>query len=246
MPDSLIVFVNVLAFALLPVAGTLGGSLLGESVRAPRWLVGAALHGAAGIAIALVGIDLMPRLLQSLPMWAILPAFLAGAGASLLLARAMRALRHRVGAARGPALMVYVAVAADLASDGLMTGAGAAVAGSLGLLIGATQAVANIPGGFAATKNLQDSGVPRPRRWLLAAGMALPALASALAAFWLLRSGSGVLQETALAFIVGVLLLTTIEDIVPEGDRPEPPRWISTLAFALGFAGLGLASAYLG
>ena len=57
--------------------------------------------------------------------------------------------------------MVYMAVAADLLSDGLMTGAGSAVARRLGLLLGLSQVVANVPGGFAAMANFRDEGVLR-------------------------------------------------------------------------------------
>lgn len=238
-------FLLVLGYALLPAIGNLLGAALAESLRTPRWVIGAALHGAAGIAIALASVDLMPRILAALPTWSMVAGFLLGAGFSLLLWRGARAVREQVGGARSGALMIYVAIGADLFSDGLITGAGSAVSSGLGLLIGATQTIANIPGGFAATKNLQDGGVPRGRRWLLALLLFLPVLASASIGFWLLGGRSDFVQNAALAFIVGVLLLATIEDMVPEGDRPQPARWVSTLSFAVGFAGLSLASAYV-
>jgi ZIP family zinc transporter len=214
-------------------------------LHSPRWVAGAALHGAAGIAIALVAVDLMPRILEAASMGIIVLAFLLGAGFSLLLWQGVSALRSQFGGARSKALMVYIAIGADLFSDGLMTGAGSAVASSLGLLIGATQAVANIPGGFAAAKNLQNNKVPRGRRWLLSFFLFLPVLTSAAIGFWLLGGEDAFVQHAALAFIVGVLLLATIEDMIPEGDRPQPSRWISTLSFAAGFAGLSLAVAYV-
>lgn len=238
-------FLLVLAYALLPATGNLIGAALAESLHSPRWVIGAALHGAAGIAIALVAVDLMPRIIDAIAMWVIVLAFLLGAGFSLLLWHGVSALRHRFGGTHSKALMIYVAIGADLFSDGLMTGAGSAVASSLGLLIGATQTVANIPGGFAATKNLQESKVLRGRRWLLSFFLFLPVVTSATIGFWLLGGQDDFFQNAALAFIVGVLLLATIEDMIPEGDRPQPARWISTLSFTAGFAGLSLVSAYL-
>lgn len=238
-------FLVVLTYALLPAIGNLIGAALAESLRSPRWVIGAALHGAAGIAIALVAVDLMPRILKAIPMWVIVLAFLLGAGFSLLLWLAVRALRGQFGGTRSKALMVYIAIGADLFSDGLMTGAGSAVASGLGLLIGATQTVANIPGGFAATKNLQENQVPRGRRWLLCFFLFLPVVVSAAIGFWLLGGQNDFIQHAALAFIVGLLLLATIEDMIPEGDRPQPSRWISTLSFAAGFVGLSLAVTYV-
>ena len=245
METPLADFPLVMAYALLPAIGNLIGAALAESLHTPRWVIGAALHGAAGIAIALVAVDLMPRILDAIPMWAIVITFLLGAGFSLLLWLAVRALRGQFGGTRSKALMVYIAIGADLFSDGLMTGAGSAVTSSLGLLLGTTQTVANIPGGFAATKNLQDNAVPRVRRWLLCFFLFLPVVASAAIGFWLLGGQDDFIKHAALAFIVGLLLLATIEDMIPEGDRPQPSRWISTPSFAVGFAGLSLAVAYL-
>ncbi|MDX1655520.1 MAG: hypothetical protein R3310_09960 [Candidatus Competibacteraceae bacterium] len=238
-------FLPLLAYALLPAIGNLIGATLAESLHSPRWVIGAALHAAAGIAIALVAVDLMPRIVDTIPIWVMVIAFLLGAGSSLLLWQGVGALRGRFGAARSKALMIYIAIGADLVSDGLMTGAGSAVSSSLGLLIGATQTIANIPGGFAATKNLRNDQVPATRRWLLNFLLFLPVIVSAAIGFWLLSGQSGFIKHTGLAFIVGVLLLATIEDMIPEGDRPQPARWVSTLSFAVGFAGLSLTATYL-
>lgn len=239
-------FFTVLAFALLPAGGIIAGSLLAESLRSPKWLIGASLHATAGIAIALVSIDLMPRILETTPIWLILIAFLAGAFASVMLARVGGWMRRRSGRGSVGAWMVYMAVAADLTNDGLMTGVGTAVQSELGLLIAATQAVANFPGGFAATANFRDDGVRLWRRMAMSASLVAPALLSAGLGFGLLRGESAFVQNAVLAFVVGVLLLATVEDVLPQGDEPEPPRWMSTAAFAGGFAAMVLLSSLLG
>jgi zinc transporter, ZIP family len=76
--------------------------------------------------------------------------------------RAPFAGRGNVFAARSSrGLDGHMAVAADLLSDGPMTGAGPAVASRLGLQLGLSQVVANGPGGFAAMADFGDEGVPR-------------------------------------------------------------------------------------
>jgi ZIP family zinc transporter len=80
----------VLAVALLPGVGNIAGGLLAESLRAPPWIIRAALHAAAGIAIAVVSVELMPRILEETPVWFMVTGFLAGAGLSVLLARSLR------------------------------------------------------------------------------------------------------------------------------------------------------------
>ncbi|WP_425409838.1 ZIP family metal transporter [Hyphococcus sp.] len=239
-------FFVVVAYALLPALGNLAGGLLAETMRTPRWVIGAALHGAAGIAIALISIDLMPRILLNVPMWGIALAFLGGAATSFFLARGVAAIRGEASGSGFRAWMVYAAIGADLMSDGAMTGAGSAVALNLGLLLAAAQSIANIPGGFAAAANLRSHGVPRQRRILTSLAMFAPVLLSAAAGFIFLQGTSEIIKSAVLAYIVGLLLLATVEDMIPEGDAPRPPRWSSTLAFALGFAGLSLSSRYLG
>lgn len=242
--SDLTAFAQIMAYAFLPAAGSLIGAMLAELARPPRWVIGAALHGAAGVAIALISIDLMPRVLDGLDIPAMLLAFFAGALASLALAHGIRALyrgsQHAVGA-----FMVYGAIGADLFADGLITGVGSAAALSVGLFLAASQLVANIPGGYAAGANLHARVPSRRTRLLTAALITLPVFASAAGGYFLLREASAQVQSGALAFIVGLLMLTTIEDMVAEGDAPQPPRWSSTLAFAAGFIGLALSLTYL-
>jgi zinc transporter, ZIP family len=244
MPDLF----ATLALALLPALGNFIGSAIAESTRAPQWVVGAALHGAAGIAIAVVSVDLMPRILDVMPIWLLVGAFFGGAMFSVVIARGVEYGRQTLLAGTGSrgAWMVYVAIAADVFSDGLMTGAGSAVSGSLGLLLALSQVVGNVPGGFAAVANFRDEGVGRPMRLVIAGSFVMPALIGAGLGDLLLRGAGPELQNGALAFVVGVLLLATVEDTVPQGDEPGTPRWISTAAFALGFAFFAVLSTSIG
>lgn len=241
----MLILLDALGFALLPAAGIIVGSLLAESIRTPKWLVGASLHATAGIAIALVSIDVMPRLLITSSSWLIVVGFLTGAGISVLIANLWGSFRHRPGRGTVGAWMVYMAVATDLISDGLMVGAGTAVETQLGFLFAATQAVANVPGGFAATSNFRDDGMPRLQRLVLSASMLVPALLSTGLGYVVLRGATTAAHNLALAVFIGILLLATVEDVIPQGDDPEPPRWISTAAFAGGFVAFALLSGIL-
>lgn len=238
--------VQVILFALLPVFGVLIGTVLAETFHAPGWLIGATLHCAAGVAIALVSIDLMPRIIDDISTVTLVVAFLAGAAASVTIGRLFESRQsNQQEAGTRQAWMVYTAVGADLASDGALTGAGTAIGNSLGFLVAASQSIANIPGGFAAASNLRMKNVSKTKRVIAAAAMILPAFGSAILAFWLLGDSSPQLKSATLAFISGVLLLATIEDVIPQGDASRPARWLSTMAFALGFTGLALLSALI-
>lgn len=231
-------FVKVFLYACLPAAGNLTGAVMAELTRPPRWLIGAALHGAAGIAIAVIGFELLPRSMDALARPVLTACVLAGGLLAYLLSRAVKAVEGEGG--RAAAWMVYLAISIDLLSDGLVTGAGSAAALSLGLLLSAAQFVANLPGGFAAGANMRRRGSARTTRLIASVLVSLPIFITAAVGFFLLRGSGDTIKAGGLALIAGLLLLATIEDMVPEGDAPRPPRWSSSLSFCIGFALIAL------
>ena len=171
--------------------------------------------------------------------------FAVGAVLSYFLAKtAVQITKHLKGGSAG-AWMVYMATAADLLSDGLMTGASAAVSTELGLLLALSQVVANVPGGFATIGNLKSQGVPRTTRFLAASSFVVPVVVGVSAGYGGLRNAGETTQDAALAVIVGILLVTTVEDLVPQADKPGASRAVSTTAFVLGFAFFAILAAYL-
>lgn len=86
----------------------------------------------------------------------------------------------------------------------------------------------------------------RSVRIAAAASLVLPSLLGAGLGFWLLRGESAPLQHMALSFVAGMLLLATIEDLVPEADEPNARRRWTTTGFAAGFVFFALISLYFG
>jgi len=238
-------FLLVLLISLLPASGNIIGGFLAESVRTPPWVIGAALHTAVGVAIAVISVELMPRILDTTPGWLIATAFFCGAAFSVLLAYSFNEWVSTKPSQSG-AWMAYIAIAADLLSDGLMVGAGSAVTRKLGILLGLSQVVANIPGGFAAIGNFRNRQMSRRKRFLILCAFVLPSTVGVCIGYLLLRDAEAYLKHAAIAFVVGILLLATVEDMVPEADAPGASRWISTLAFTLGFVFFVMLSTAMG
>ena len=64
--------------------------------------------------------------------------------------------------------------------------------------------------------------------------------------YLILRDANDQMRGASLALVTGLLLVATLEDLVPEGDAPKPPRWGSTLAIAVGFCALAGVAALSG
>jgi ZIP family zinc transporter len=237
---------TLIGLALLPAAGMVCGALAAEQWRLSHHAVGAVLHAAAGVAVAVVSVELMPRILEDISPWQLVAGFALGAAASVAMVKGVNHAVHSFKLGGTGPWKVYLAVAVDLMGDGLMIGIGSAVSSGLGLMLGLSQVVANMPGGFVALANLRDKGMSRRVRLGAMASLFVPVFVGAGLGYWLLRDQSVVLQNTALSLVVGMLLLATIEDLVPEADEPKTRRSITTAAFSIGFAFFTLIALYLG
>lgn len=229
-------YLYVLLLALMPAAGNFSGGVLAEFVTTSRRSLNIALHGAAGIVIAVVAVELMPEALAGAPPWTVVLAFFLGGLASIGIDKAVQGMQanpKRAGTAG--AWMVYIAVFVDLFSDGLMIGAGSAVSLGLALVLAIGQVTADVPEGFAAIANFKDKGLPRGRRLLLSASFAIATVLGATVGYWVLRGQSEALKLAALAFTAGLLIVAAVEDMVTEAhESAEDVHW-STVAFVGGF-----------
>jgi zinc transporter, ZIP family len=240
-------FAVVLGLALFPALGNFFGGLLAEFVPTSKRTLNRALHAAAGIVIAIVAVELMPRALQATSGFLAAIAFGSGGVAYVALATVVERLQRRgSGRDRGAMWMVYLAVAVDLFGDGLMIGTGSAVATSFALVLALGQVLADVPEGFAALADFKDKGVARAQRLLLGLSFTIPALAAATLAYVLLRGQSEALRMAGAVFTAGLLTVAAVEDMMMEAHASAEDTRASVLAFVGGFVLFTLVSAALG
>lgn len=204
------------------------------------------MHAAAGLATAVAAVELVPRAIERIEIWILALALVGGSLASLGIATLSRMIGEKLPQKRIRATTIgaYVAIAVDLLTDGLMTGSGAAVAAGLGVLLALSQVIGNLPGGFAIAANFKAAAIPRRQRFaMLAVYPLLPPIGAAVG-YVLLKDAGVFATGVTLAFLAGLLLTATIEEIVPEADKPGAPRRISSPAFAGGFAMLLVLATY--
>lgn len=239
-------FIYILALAAMPAAGNFAGGLAAEMLPISERTLSLALHSAAGIVLAVVGVELMPRALSVEPAWLVILALAAGGGFFVLADKAIDLLNCRFGSEgdSGP-WAIFFAVSVDLFSDGLMIGAGSTLDLRLGLLLALGQVSADLPEGFATIASLRRRGIARRWRLLLSLSFALPVLAGALIGYFGVRGGPELVKMLLLAFTAGILVTVTIEELVPQAHKGEEAR-SAALFFIGGFALFTFLSAYLG
>jgi ZIP family zinc transporter len=227
----------VLGLALLPALGNFGGGVLAEWLRPSEKTINRSLHVATGIILAVVAVEVMPEALRHASAWLLALAFLAGGGVHLVLEGGIERWQasKQVGAGVG-AWMVYVAVVTDLAGDGLLIGAGSAVSSQMAVILALSQVLADIPEGFAVIANFRDKGVDRAKRLMLSASFVVPAVVTAVLAYFTLREQSVVLKMFGLVFVAGLFTLAAVEDMLREAhESAADSRW-SAVSLLVGFA----------
>lgn len=232
----------VLLLSFLPGLGNFGGGMLAEFGKTSDRLLNWALHAASGIVIAIVAVELIPEALKALAGWWIAAAFGAGGIAYILVEMGVEKLQSGNGDDRTSMWMIYVAVAVDLTSDGLMLGSGAAVSSSLAIALAAGQVLADVPEGYASIANFRDKEVPRRKRILLSASFILFCVGAALLAYLLLRGAGDGPKMAALTFVAGLLTVAAVEDMLEEAHDAKGDTRTSVLAFIGGFVLFTLVS----
>ena len=248
-------YLLVLALIALPIVGNWLGGGLAELLPVSRRTLSLALHAAAGIVIAVVGLELMPEALAASPAWVPIVAFTLGALVFLALDKGVDRLQDAMSGpdnkgnledeeASNP-LAIYAGTSLDLFSDGVMIGTGALIDPALGLLLALGQVPADLPEGFATVATLRSAKVPRAKRVLFTASLALPILVGATFGFFALRDASELITLSVLALTGGVLLSVVIEEIVPQAHRGADSK-LATVFLVGGFAVFAVISTYVG
>jgi zinc transporter, ZIP family len=240
-------YLLVLGLAALPAAGNLAGGVLAETFRVSERTLSLALHLAAGIVLAVVGLELMPEALGAGVPWVPLLAFVGGGAAFIALDRAVGFIqaRTRGGEKQGSALGIFSGVSLDLFSDGVMIGTGTVINPALGLLLAMGQVPADVPEGFAAVATMRNAGISRQRRVLLAAGFAVPIFVGATLGFFALRDAPEILTLSVLALTGGALTAVVVEEMISEAHEGQTSR-LGPIFLTAGFAIFGAISVYVG
>ena len=240
-------FLIVMGLAALPAVANFVGGALAEMFRVSGRALSLALHLAAGIVLAVVGLELMPEALGADPPWVPLLAFLAGGAVFIGLDRLVGYVQGRMGGTerQAAAFAIFGGVSMDLFSDGVMIGTGVVINPALGLLLALGQMPADVPEGFVAVATLRNAGIGRARRMLMAAAFAIPILLGAAIGFLALRQAPDNVTLSVLAMTGGALTAVVVEELVTEAHEGDTSQ-LGPIFLTAGFALFAAISVYLG
>jgi ZIP family zinc transporter len=240
-------FAVVMGLAMLPAVANFAGGGLAEIFRVSARALSLALHLAAGIVLAVVGLELMPEVLDTSTPWVPLLAFVAGGAVFIGLDRTVGYVQARMGGdeqQRG-AFAIFGGVSMDLFSDGVMIGTGTVINPALGLLLALGQMPADVPEGFAAVATMRNAGIKRRTRLILTAAFAIPILVGAALGYLALREAAEVVTLSVLALTGGALTAVVVEEMVSEAHEGDTSQ-LGPLFLTAGFALFAAISVYLG
>jgi ZIP family zinc transporter len=241
-------YLSSLALSAMPAIGSYIGGLLSEFIPPSKGNLSLTLHGAAGIILSVVGVELMPQMLAADPPWLIFLAFVMGGGFFILMRRGINYVqKHRNKSEKqSSAWVIFLAVGVDLFSDGLMVGTSSTIAFSLALMVAVGHILANIPTGMAAISSFKQSKTSALFRQMVSASLIFPPVIGATLGYWVVVGQPEVLKFMLLAFTAGILTTLVVENMVPEASEHEKENYQETLCFVGGFAFIALLGTYLG
>jgi zinc transporter, ZIP family len=238
-------YLKVLALAMMPAMGNLAGGLFAIASDISERTLSFALHAAAGVALAVVSVELFPRVLKADTPWMIVLAFAAGGGFFVLIDYSIDLMQNLAGKAEVSAasLAIFIGVAVDLLSDGVMVGTGSTITFGLGLLLALAQVPANVPAGFATIAAFERNGVSSRMRLLLTVLLSVSVVIGATLGYWLLRGQAEIMKLVLLAFTSGILITVVVEEMIPAAHEGKDARF-ATAGFVASFALFTLLSVY--
>ena len=224
--------VQLLLYSLPPALVMAAMGIVGVSIRiGPKWN-SAILHFAGGVVIAVVGVELIPDILEQHNATATCIGFALGALAMLAI-RFLLPSPDSPGGGLPKSLLMGTGV--DLLIDGLIIGIGLAAGARQGLLISMALSVEAVSLGLATSTTLGKRGLSRGLAISLTAGLGSLFVVGAIVGGLPLRGLSGPWLDGVLAFGTAALLFLAAEELISEAHESTPDTPWLTGSFLFGF-----------
>lgn len=225
-----------LAYALIPVAAVLIGSVAAVLRKPDPKLVSAVQHLAAGVVFAAAAAEILPQVKHGGSVW----ATLIGGTLGVVVMLSIKSLESRW---QGPVGMVS-AIGIDIFIDGLVLGLAFLAGEKAGVLLTIALTLEVLFLGLTVTSELGETIRSRGRIVAISGGLALLLPLGAIAATPVALLPSSVITAFLAFGLVALLYLVTEELLVEAHEQPDSP--LITAMFFVGFLALLLIEELLG
>lgn len=240
----------ILAYIVLPIAALLIAGLFAIARPAGPRMRSAIMHLAAGVVFAVVASELLPSIIHSTAIVAVILGFSAGTALMLVLRKLVKRDEHEgeentakssapdTGSERveSPGGMI-VAIAIDLAVDGLMLGLGFAAGERAGALLAIALTIEVVSLGLAVATTLRTTGVRTARILKILVALALSLAIGTAAGGLGMRFAPPSVLPGLLAFGAAALLFLVTEELLEDAHEVKETPALTAMFF-VGFLAL--------
>lgn len=142
------------------------------------------------------------------------------------------------------AWVIFLGVAVDLFTDGLIIGTGTTLSQGLGLLLGLALFAADTPEAFSTIATLKQQRSGRRTRLLIAASYPIVLIGGGLIGYLVFGNASEPVKLGVMSFTAGEVLALVISEMVREAHREWQGRWAVLLVIG-GFALFALLTTFI-
>jgi zinc transporter, ZIP family len=242
-------YILALLLSLMPAIGSVVGGVLADYFRISESSMSYVLHGAAGIILAVVGVELLPQALGYGNFVEVSLAFGLGGLTYVGLEWMLEQIGERnkdLNKEKGQSpWLIYISLAFDFFTDGIMIAVGLIISQGLAFLLAVGSAISDLPSAFIAIAGFKRGGISRLRSLLFSISFAVIILLGAILGYRVGQIGSDRITIFLLSYTAGVILLAVIEGVMVEAHTRSPRTFLSEIILILGAALFTLLSAYL-
>lgn len=235
-------------YTLLPVAAIVIASLVAIVHPAGPRMRSAIMHLGAGVVFAVVALELLPPIIHSASIVAVVIGFAAGAALMLVLRHLSSHAEDASGetgsenhdqhdTANDDVTSMIVAMAIDLVVDGIMLGLGFAAGERAGVLLAIALMLETAALGLALATTLRKRGAAVKRILAVAALLALSLAFGSAAGGFALRYAPVSVLPGLLAFGSAALLFLVTEELLEEAHEVKETPALTAMFF-VGFLAL--------
>lgn len=228
---------NIILYALLPVAAIIVGGITGLIKTPGGKFVSAVLHFAAGVVFSVVAVELLPDIIQQHKPIEVGIGFGLGIACMLLIKHLVQKLEKKderiINKQRLP-IGLLIAMGIDLLIDGLLLGVGFAAGNKEGMLLSVALALEVFSLGLAVTVACRKTSTSKAKIMFIIIILSLTFFSGAILGISLLVDLSQEMLELVLSFGLAALLFLVTEELLTEAhEEKETP--LQTTCFFVGF-----------